>query len=433
VRVFATWPDLEPYPGVFAPNWVAKYEQLFAALPAGSKVIIDVVGSPRWETGSSDPHTPPANPNDYASFLGQIAKRWAGRVAAYEIWNEEDASRWWAGGPDAAAYAELLKATYPVVKAADPSVEVVLGGLTGNDYQFLQDVYQAGGKGSFDVVGVHTDTACNILSPYMFLRGSDHRMIDDSFLAYREVHATMLANGDDKPIWMTETSWRTTTVTCPEGAWAGQKPEGVTPEQQATFLTQAYHCMAQDAYLQVALWFPLQDENGTVSGLVRANGAHKPSFDAMRSFEQNGDQLTERCGETGPAITIASPGDHQSYEGSMPIRAFATSSVGVWRVRLEVDGTLIRNFDDMSYPSTLSGATMWEGGAHLSQGMHTLTVSADDKEGNVTHASVIVFHGARSAAGAHGKRKPAHHGKAKRRKTKQRKHKRKHAHHSRRR
>ena len=85
VREFATWPDLEPGRGVFASNWEAKYEQLFAALPPGSKVIIDMVGTPRWENGSSNPHSAPANPNDYAAFLGTLARRWAGRVAAYEI------------------------------------------------------------------------------------------------------------------------------------------------------------------------------------------------------------------------------------------------------------------------------------------------------------------------------------------------------------
>ena len=67
--------------------------------------------------------------------------------------------------PNPAAYAQLLKATYPVIKAADPGATVVLGGLTGNDYPFLEGVYAAGGKGSFDAVGVHTDTACNLNPP----------------------------------------------------------------------------------------------------------------------------------------------------------------------------------------------------------------------------------------------------------------------------
>src|SRR5207302_9778918 len=82
VRVFATWPDLEPARGSYAQNWFAMYENLFATLPRGTKMIIDVVETPSWETGSSDPHTPPANLSDYAAFLAAVAKRLAGKVAA---------------------------------------------------------------------------------------------------------------------------------------------------------------------------------------------------------------------------------------------------------------------------------------------------------------------------------------------------------------
>ncbi|MGO9322625.1 MAG: cellulase family glycosylhydrolase [Solirubrobacteraceae bacterium] len=403
VRMFATWPDLEPTKGAFSTFWLAYYEETFRSLPAGTKVLLDVVNTPSWETGSSNEHTPPANPEEYAAFVGALARHLGTKVSAYEIWNEEDSSSWWGGGPNPSAYAQLLKATYPAIKAADPSATVVLGGLTGNDYEFLEGVYQAGGKGSFDAVGVHTDTACDKLSPYEFLRGAGNRLVADSFLAYREVHAVMLANGDDKPIWMTELSWRTTNATCPEGAWAGQTAEGVSEEQQATYLRQAYHCMQQDSYVQVALWFPLQDEGSVLSGLERANGTHKPSFAAMRSYAREGDGLTEPCGVfTGPRITIASPSNHLSYSGPLPIHVFASSSIGVFRIRLEWNGKLIRNYDGPSFPTTLSGAIDWQGAKHIPYGRLTLTFLAYDKERNVSSASITVYH-------ARPKRRHGHH------------------------
>ena len=408
VRMFATWPTLEPARGPLAPNWLAVYDNALAALPSGTKVILDVVGTPRWETGSGDEHTPPANPNDYAAFLGALAQHFAGRVSAYEIWNEEDSASSWSGAPDPAAYAQLLKATYPAVKAADPRATVVLGGLTGNDYPFLEGVYAAGARGSFDAVGVHTDTACNVLSPYDFLRGPDNRMIPDSFLAYREVHATMLANGDDKPIWMTETSWRTTSAVCSEGAWAGQKPEGVTPELQAKYLSQAYHCLEQDPYVQVALWFPLQDDRKTLSGLVRASGARKPSFAAMRSYVQNGDQLHESCGVfTGPKITVLSPGRKATYSGPLPIHVYASSPLGVFRITLRIDGKLIRNFGGKTYPSRLSGFLEWQGAKHISLGRHTLSFVAFDRQRNLSETSVTIVHAAMHRR--HAKKRRHHH------------------------
>jgi hypothetical protein len=394
VRIFVSWRSLQPNPGPIAPSALAAYEQIFNELAPGTKVILDVFGTPKWETGSSDEHAPPANPHDYAIFVASLAQRFGGHVSAYEIWNEEDESRWWSGGPDPTAYARLLTATYPAVKAANPRATVVLGGLTGNDYNFLENVYQAGGKGSFDAVGVHTDTACNVLSPYSFLRGVDGRLIPDSFLAYREVHATMLANGDNKPIWMTELSWRTTGATCNEGAWAGQKPEGVSEEQQASFLRQAYHCLAQAPYVQVALWFPIQDEGALVSGLIRSDGSHKPSFTAMRNYLREGDTLTGSCGAfTGPKITVASPLNRRTYAGTLPIHVKAFSAQGVFRIRLLIDGKLIRNYDGPKFPTTLCGAINWIGAKHLKNGRHTLSFIAYDKQMTTSRLNITIYHG----------------------------------------
>jgi hypothetical protein len=393
VRMFISWRALQPTRAPVAASTLASYEQLFAQLPPGTKVILDVVNTPQWETGSSDEHAPPAHAGDYAAFVATLAARFGTRVAAYEIWNEEDEPRWWTGAPDPTRYVALLKAAYPAIKAANPSSTVVLGGLTGNDYAFLEGVYAAGGKGYFDAVGVHTDTACNVLSPYQFLRGVDGRMIADSFLAYREVHAVMLANGDDKAIWMTEASWRTTSAVCSEGAWAGTKPQGVSDETQATYLKQAYHCLAQAPYVKVALWFPVQDEGVVVSGLVRADGSHKPSYTAMRDYVRKGDTLTEPCGVlTGPKISVLSPSNNVSYHGPLPIHVVARSRQGIFRITLKIDGRLVRNYQGYGSPSTLSGYIEWQGAKHISFGRHTLSFLAYDQERNVSEAALTIFH-----------------------------------------
>jgi hypothetical protein len=405
VRIFVTWPDIEPAPGDFSVSWLGTYEKLFRELPPGTKVVVDVVGSPQWETGSSDEHTPPANPADYAAFVGFLAQHWGGQVAAYELWNEEDSPSWWVGAPDPAAYAALLRATYPVVKAAEPHATVLVGGLTGNDYPYLEGLYQAGAKGYFDAVAVHTDTACDIVSPYTFLRGLNERMIPDSFLAYREVHAVMLANGDDKPIWMTELSWRTTSAECAEGFWAGQKAQGVTEQQQATYLAQAYNCLAQAPYVQVAIWFPLQDEGPIVSGLLRENGSRKPAFAAMQAYAHKGDQLDEPCGDfSGPAIDISAPADHTTYSGALPISVSARDPMGVGRITLKIDGKLIRNYTNQGFPSTLAGALHWHGAARIPPGRHILTFIAIDKLRNVTQRSVVIYHRAPHRRRHHGRR-----------------------------
>ena len=94
----------------------------------------------------------------------------AGGAAAYEVWNEEDETDFWGAAVDAARYAAILKAAYPAIKQADPSAKVLLGPLTGNNYNFLGPGLRRRRRRSFDAAGVHTDTACLVDPPSSFYR-----------------------------------------------------------------------------------------------------------------------------------------------------------------------------------------------------------------------------------------------------------------------
>jgi hypothetical protein len=398
VRGFVPWTTFEPTPGRLNQSQVSALESGLAALPKGTKVILDVVNTPQWESGSPNPVMPPRDPADYGRFVGAMAKHFAGRVAAWEIWNEEDDSLWWASGPDPAAYTALLKAAYPAIKTSDPSATVVLGGLTGNDYEYLSQLYADGAKGSFDAVGVHTDSICDIASPYEILRNgrTDQRINRWAFLGYRTVHEIMLANGDHSPIWMTELGWSTSTQECNSGAWAGQKAAGVSPQQQATFLLQAYHCLAQDAYVQVGIWYGLQDIEPFDSprgsyGLLDSRLAPKPSYEALADYSHHGDRLSEPCGGgQGPSIKLTSPKRGARYTNTLPITVSASDSVGVYQVSLYHDGHIIRSFFVHGGTTTLKGHMVWYGARLLSPGKHKLTAKAFDERNNTSTTSVTI-------------------------------------------
>src|SRR3954468_22587878 len=59
----------------------------------GVKPVFVIVGN------SSAPPTTQAAIGDYASFIGRAAAHFRGRAAGWEVWNEEDAPKWWAGMP----------------------------------------------------------------------------------------------------------------------------------------------------------------------------------------------------------------------------------------------------------------------------------------------------------------------------------------------
>lgn len=414
VRSFAPWNSFEPSRGQLSQGAASTLEQGISGLPAGTKVLIDLVDTPQWESGSSNPVSPPHNPADYARFAGAMAKRFAGKVAAWEIWNEEDDSSWWAGEPDAGAYTQMLKDAYVAIKAADPNATVILGGLTGNDYEFLQQLYEHGAKGYFDAAAVHTDTACNNISPYEALRNgpNDPRINRWAFLGYRTVREVMLAYGDNSPIWMTELGWNTSAGLCKSGRWAGQKPAGVSESEQATFLQQAYHCLAQDPYVQVGIWYGLQETelNGLGGyGLFDQGLIPKPAYYALEEYSLHGDQLSESCSgnANGPVVRLIRPKTGVRYSNTLPISVTASGKSPVWDITLYDDGHLIRNFYVHDGLPTLNGNMVWSGARRLKPGKHKLTAKAIDVRNNVNYASVTIV---RAPAKRHRHRGKAHSG-----------------------
>jgi hypothetical protein len=339
------------------------------------------------------------DPAQFASFAGDFADHMAraGGAAAYEVWNEEDETLFWGPSPSAAQYAAILKAAYPRIKAADPQAQVLLGPLTGNDYGFLQQLYDSGAGGSFDAAAVHTDTACLVESPSTFYRDPNGSIGQFSFLGFRSVHDVMTANGDGaKSIWMSELGWTTTTSTCARGMWAGQKPSGVSEAAQATDLKEAYHCLGDYPYVSTALWFTLKDATGNGDeldnyGLERLDGSHKASWDAFHTVATQGDTLTGPCGDfDGPSLTVNSPATSEQYVQVLTISAVATDPSNVARITFQADGKEIRNFTGTAVGSGKPVTLEWQGAKSLAFGPHTISVIALDPQGNTTTKTVQV-------------------------------------------
>jgi hypothetical protein len=401
-RVFVAYPSA---PGA--------YDDVVAGFTsAGIKPILVVTGR----------GAPPADAADYGREVGALAARYGGRLTGIEIWNEEDEASWWGtAGGDPAAYARLLRAAYAAVGGR---VRVALGGMTGNDYAFLDAVYQALGgssRGAFDAVAVHTDTACSLVGPDSFYRDSTAggRIGRYSFLGVREVHATMAAHGDaDKPIWMTEIGWNTSSRVCDSGIFAGQKAGGVSETTQARYLTMAYRCLADYDYVEYALWFNLRDPAGNGDsplyryGLLDHAGHAKPAYDAFRDAVRGRATRSDApCGDfSPPTIAVERPDDGARFADRLAITASAADGDGVGRITLEADGRRIRSFTTgtahaAGFPKRLSTTIggrpfTWYGASKLALGRHVIKVIAIDANGNLATRTFAVVKVLRSQLGA---------------------------------
>jgi Bacterial Ig domain/Cellulase (glycosyl hydrolase family 5) len=401
VRMFLSWADTNPVKGRLSPPLVSAYQDIVRQLVAdGINIDFVVVFTPSWESGSSDVHHAPANPADFANFLSQFASTAgiAGNHIAYELWNEEDSAEWWAPAPDDNASTQLVKAAAPALRAADATAQVILGPTVGNDYQWISQLYGDGIGGLTDAVAVHTDNACLTAGPDASYTENGGKIGRYAFTGYRTVHDTMAAHGEGShPIWMTEFGWNSSqNATGGSACPTGGKPSGVTPDQQATYINQAFHCMAGDSYLQVANWFTLDDAPGADDfqahyGLETAGGTQKPAFNAFHLLATGGDQLQGACGDfDGPQITIQTPKLGDTYATDLPIMASASDPQGVTRISFYPDKST-QAIDNFSNPANGAAVGLtWHGASALSIGEHTINVQAVDKNGNISNASVQV-------------------------------------------
>jgi polysaccharide biosynthesis protein PslG len=280
VRFDVFWTAVEwTAKGDYDPNTLAWLDWVFAQAHAhGLKVVLDVWSTPCW--ASSAPVTmklgcgagwwnfpvryyPPANAQDYADFCAFAAKRWGYALAALELWNEPNGNFLYASNK-AAAYARLVTAAYPAVKAVAPRLPVIMS-LAGTDTRFLSQLYADGVKGHYDGIAVH---------PY----GQPQL---DGLKAFR---AYQLSQGDSVPLWVTEIGWSTSVP---------------SPQSQGWGVASALRQLAALPYVADVDVYEMRDEGSDLTnpqdhfGLVNQNLTPKAGWNAFAATTHALDQRAQ--------------------------------------------------------------------------------------------------------------------------------------------
>lgn len=297
VRANVSWSGGEPdAKGVLNEGYLKQIDYAVSrAREAGMQVLMPIAdGVPYWASADPgkyanvsgrywDKYWRPSNFTDYADFVRAIVSRYKTMgVHTYELWNEPNLSRFWPSGPNAAEFRALLSAAYPVVKATDPSATVLLGGLSKNDYGYLQQLYSAGGRSYFDAVAVHPYTG-SADPTWCWNQGGTTKLAVDAFCAIEEVRRTMESNGDSaKSIWLTEFGWST---------YAGDY--GVSEATQGDYLKKAFTKLQSYPYVRAAFWYNFRNTSWLADnaadyeanlGLLRTDFSTKPAYAALQSY-----------------------------------------------------------------------------------------------------------------------------------------------------
>lgn len=241
------WIDVELYKGGF--DWRYSDRIVRQAEEKGLHLLFRLNGMPipGWVQLPDDPAIP-VPVEDFADFCGAVAARYRGRVRAYQVWNEPNLTREWAGRPpNPEGYVRLLSACYIAIKQADPDALVISAGLapTGTglplampDADYFAAMYQAGAAPYFDLLGVHAAGFAAPPETPPDEAAANPRYGGQRFFCFRhveDIREIMVRYGDaEKQVAITEMGWTSDPIH-PEYSWFA-----VTEEQKADYLVRAF-------------------------------------------------------------------------------------------------------------------------------------------------------------------------------------------------
>jgi hypothetical protein len=215
VRQPLEWWRVERSPGNFD---FSDYDAYMAdAAAAGVSVLPVLMAPPRFRS-SRPPESrsramyPPRDNAAFAAFANAAVRRYGATgsfwrthadvpylpIHSWQVWNEPNIPNFWRSGPNAKRYVALLRAAATAIHAADPSAEVVAGGLPNSNLgvpflDYLERMYKAGAKGSFDTLAIH---------PYS-------RDVAGLLSLAESARTLMDRHGDRSRLWITEFGWST--------------------------------------------------------------------------------------------------------------------------------------------------------------------------------------------------------------------------------
>lgn len=283
IRMDVGWDTLqESGPGSLAKWYLSRMDFVInEARKRNMTVLLVPWGTPAWANGGKANNVPPIDVNDYASFMKLLSTHFKGRVEAYEVWNEPNLAHFWSGSVN--TYVRLLKAAYPVIRRAAPGTLVVCAGPSYNSVEWVTGLYNAGVKGSFNVLATHSYPAPADAPP--------EQDNGDQWQIARivQVRQLMEAKGDGgKPIWFTEVGWSSSVdFNTPETPpWN----LGVSEATQADYLTRFFGLVRDYApYVQRIHVYCDREYQGNGEwnghmGLLHSDLSEKPAYVALKSW-----------------------------------------------------------------------------------------------------------------------------------------------------
>lgn len=194
---------------------------------------------------------PPDNPRDFADFAATVAERYRGRLRFFQIWNEPNLpGEWNYHTQNPAELVALLRLAREQIKAVNPEAVIVFPALSPtdgrgdgvNDLDYLQGVYDAGGRGTFDIMSAQLYGLGQPPTERRYIRpgSSPLHPIETKTDVGRVVllREVMVRNGDERTaVWVSELGWNSAPTELGPAAYTWGQP--ISEDQKGVYLVQA--------------------------------------------------------------------------------------------------------------------------------------------------------------------------------------------------
>ena len=293
VRRPIVWSQIEPVnttPENY--NWGIWDTQFLTASANGLKVVATIESNPSWAAEYAGGPVYSEHLSSFLEFVGALVERYDGDgyqdasgspvVNHWEFYNEPDNANlfyaevgWGYWGNRGAEYADFLAEVYPVVKAANSSASVLMGGIAHDyfsdqggpfDRDFVDDFLAAGGGNYIDFFNFHYYP---VFAPNWEAYG--HDVIGKTNFLRAKLATYGLA---DKPVAITEIGLSSDP----------NDGNGGTPEEQSRYVLRAFS-RAIAANVKIMTWFTLNDLSPQyVTGVTDVDFNPKPSYQVYQTM-----------------------------------------------------------------------------------------------------------------------------------------------------
>lgn len=329
VRIDSPWAQIEKSYGTYQiPLWLDQ--RVTAMVNAGiAPLLILSYGNKLYDNG--DKPTSAQGRKAFADYAAFLVNHFKGKVFHYDLWNEWDAHTGRTTPLGADDYVRLAKAVYPVVKAIDPRIQLLSGGISDKGMRegFFERFFLLKGQQYIDALSVH---------PYIWNNRSEKtpeaaiEMMDKVAAL-----AKVANNGVDIPMYVTELGWPTH-----EGRF------GISEADAASFATRYMVLASSRAYIKGIFWYCLMDQGDDPQnkehrfGVLDRKQQARPAAVALKNvaalLNDNSTVSIQKSGDLYKAV-ISKPGQPATQVEWQSAPAGAADGAPRWRAANTASGS----------------------------------------------------------------------------------------------